>query len=101
MSDQVAYFMLCWLIEEQRGICPRLFSPNPFLLLMYHGLTSVFPLAARIDNYVQSLHSDCQKLLETITTLEQEHMRSRLTVEGVALAMQGVGDRVAATDSSL
>lgn len=48
----------------------------------------------RIEHYLQSLHLDCQKLVGTVITLEEDPMRSRTTVEGVASAMQGVASRV-------
>lgn len=49
--------------------------------------------AARIDNYVMSLQSECEKLVSAVAVLEEEKVRSRATVGAVSASMQVVSER--------
>ena len=52
-------------------------------------------VTARVDNAVQSVQSECQRLLGAVAALEQEKLpRSPAVEEGVALALQALSDRV-------
>ena len=48
---------------------------------------------ARIDNYMLSLRSECEKLVSAVAVLEEEKVRSRATVGAVSASMQVVSER--------
>lgn len=60
----------------------------------YWYLDGFCSFTVRIDNYVLSLHSVCEKLMSAVVMLEQDQSRNKSSVEGVVSAMQAVTERV-------